>query len=190
MLRLRATTALSVLALAIGSAGTGWLSTLTASGYAPSPRFVARPMAPAARAVAPPARGARVARSAAVARPAKPEASPHTWRAVAVATELDRVVEMEAAVDLLPLTTPTDQSLPWQQLRGHLDGQLRLAVSVDRNGLVTAASVAQSSGDQLLDAHALRSVRRWHFSVPADHPDGLHGEVPMRFTSATNRNAL
>ncbi|MGB3382650.1 MAG: energy transducer TonB, partial [Rhodanobacter sp.] len=40
MLRLRTTTGLSVLALAIGIAGTGWLSTLTAS-WPDAPRGIA-----------------------------------------------------------------------------------------------------------------------------------------------------
>jgi protein TonB len=60
---------------------------------------------------------------------------------------------------------------------------------VDGSGRVSAASLSESSGDPVLDAHALRSVRGWRFAVPPDHPDGLSGELPMRFSSQGNRVA-
>ena len=49
---------------------------------------------------------------------------------------------------------------------------------------VTDAALAGSSGDPVLDAHALTIVRGWRFAVPSDHPDGFSGELPMRFTTA------
>jgi protein TonB len=58
---------------------------------------------------------------------------------------------------------------------------------VDGAGRVQGASVIASSGDPILDRHALRSVRGWRFAVPADHPDGLSGELPMRFSSQQGR---
>jgi protein TonB len=87
------------------------------------------------------------------------------------------------APELVPLTTPADTSLSWEQLRGHLDGHVVLQVSVDGRGRVNAASVAQSSGDELLDTHALRSVWHWRFAVPEGNVSGLHGEVPVRYAS-------
>jgi protein TonB len=58
-----------------------------------------------------------------------------------------------------------------------------LHVAVDGGGLVSAARVLESSGDAVLDEHALRSVRGWRFAVPAGHPDGMAGELPMQFSS-------
>jgi protein TonB len=66
-------------------------------------------------------------------------------------------------------------------MRGHLSGSLVLRVWVDGSGQVADAQVAASSGDPALDAHALTSVRRWRFAVPADKPDGITGELPVRF---------
>jgi protein TonB len=74
-------------------------------------------------------------------------------------------------------------------LRGHLDGRLVLRVGVDGSGRVLVASVAESSGDPILDEHALRSVRGWRFAVSGDHPDGISGELPMRFSAQGERLA-
>ncbi|MGB5940500.1 MAG: energy transducer TonB, partial [Rhodanobacter sp.] len=82
-----------------------------------------------------------------------------------------------------------DTSQSWEELRGHLDGRVLLHVDIDGSGRVRAASLSESSGDPVLDAHALRSVRGWRFAVPSDHPDGLSGELPMRFTSRGDRVA-
>jgi len=183
MLRLRTTTGLSALALLVGVAGTGWLSTLTTHGYLPAPRVAQvpddrAPMAPpgavhrrATRIRHTPPRGASVVHA-------------RSYRARATALADARPVMLPAtAPELVPLTTPADTSLSWEQLRGHLDGHVVLQVSVDGSGRVNAASVAQSSGDELLDAHALRSVWHWRFAVPEGNVSGLHGEVPVRYAS-------
>lgn len=78
---------------------------------------------------------------------------------------------------------PTSGDIAYDRLRGHLDGRVIMRVSVDGDGHVTAANVAESSGDAVLDAHALRSVRGWRFAVPPEHPDGLSADLPMRFSS-------
>lgn len=88
-----------------------------------------------------------------------------------------------SAPELVPLSTSADNSLPWYKLRGHLDGRVRVHLSVDGNGHIRAAHLASSSGDTVLDAHALRSVQGWSFAVPADHLDGFSGDLPMRFSS-------
>jgi protein TonB len=90
---------------------------------------------------------------------------------------------------LVPLATPADTSQSWEQLRGHRDGRVLLHLDIDGQGQVSAASLIQSSGDPVLDEHALRSVRGWRFAVPADHPDGLSGELPMRYSSQGDRIA-
>ncbi len=183
MLRLRTTTGLSVLVLALGVAGTGWLSTLTTRGYAASPLFAgAGQVALAARPGAAHRRAVRAAGAVHRVESATRSRAYHALAAVVVSA--GQVVTAQAAPELIPLTTPADDSLSWEQLRGHLDGQVLLQVSVDGGGRVSAASVAQSSGDELLDTHALRSVWRWRFAVPADNPSGLSGEVPVRYSSA------
>ena len=58
-----------------------------------------------------------------------------------------------------------------------------MQLQVDATGRVGNASVIASSGDPILDQHALRSVRGWRFAVPPGHPDGVSGELPMRFSS-------
>ena len=100
----------------------------------------------------------------------------------------DRVTEAESAIagvlaervgvsnDDVIVTCPDDDLLA-------PGSELRCGVSIDGSGRVTAASLAESSGDSVLDAHALASVRGWRFAVPADRPDGFSGELPMRFTS-------
>jgi periplasmic protein TonB len=94
-----------------------------------------------------------------------------------------------APVELLPLTTPVDASMSWDELRGHLDGRVVVHVAIDGSGRVTTSSLVESSGDPVLDEHALRSVRGWRFAVPGDRPDGLSGELPMHFSSRGERIA-
>lgn len=94
-----------------------------------------------------------------------------------------------APVELLPLTTPTDTSISWDKLRGHLDGRVVVHVAIDGSGRVTTSSLVESSGDPVLDEHALRSVRGWRFAVPGDHPAGLSGDLPMQFSTRGERIA-
>jgi periplasmic protein TonB len=177
--RLRTTTGLSALALAIGIAGTGWLSTLTVHWPGPPARFaLARSSAPRAlpssRRAHAPVRVVHAARRA-------PDLS--------VATDGDAQADVQPAPALVPLVMRDDTSQPWDTLRGHLDGRVLVHVEVDGSGRVSAAGVSESSGDPVLDAHALRSVRGWRFAVPPGHPDGISGELPMRFSSQGNRVA-
>ena len=170
MLRLRTTTGLSVLALAIGIAGTGWLSTLTATWHGPTSRVAV--MKPPHRAL--PARTHRHGLVSVV----QAHRAPH-----AHADDTVRAAAPGYPPELVPLAMPSDTSQSWDTSRGHLDGQVLLHVDVDRSGRVSAARLAASSGDPVLDEHALRSARGWRFAVPADYPDGFSGELPMRFAS-------
>jgi len=175
MPRLRTTTGLSALALLIGIAGTGWLSSLTSQWRQPSDRvaMVRRtPATPRKPATAPRGRGlVRVLPS----RPLRRDHISDDGTAQAAASA--------PPATLQPLATPDDTSQSWAQLRGHLDGRVIVQVQVDAAGRVGRASVLASSGDPILDEHALRSVRGWRFAVPPGHPDGLSGALPMRFSS-------
>ncbi|TPG09695.1 energy transducer TonB [Rhodanobacter glycinis] len=177
MLRLRTTTGLSVLALAIGIAGTGWLSTLTVGWRGPTPRLASAQQGSSARRHALPSPRHRQGPVSVV--------RVHRAKADRAASDMG---EAQAAVlapasELVPLAMPGDTSQSWDELRGHLDGRVVLHVGIDGNGRVGAASLVESSGDPILDEHALRSVRGWRFAVPAEHPDGFGGDLPMRFSS-------
>ena len=171
MLRLRTTTTLSLLALAVGIGGTAWLSQQTA-GWAGLPAHAAR--WPTYR--------------QAVARRRPRSHAP--WLAVhRVAREATATVTVQAApapVELVPVAMPA-RPVPYEAMRRHLQGQVLLHLRVDGQGNVVDAAVAASSGDAVLDAHALATVRDWRFAVPADHPDGISGDLPMRYTVGDDR---
>jgi protein TonB len=179
MLRLRTTCGLSALMLAIGIAGTGWLSTLTADWRAPPPRLAAAQKWHAPRVVSSPRRAHGPSHGVRITRVPVDVA----------ALDAGAAQTAPAAPELVPLAMPGDTSQPWDTLRGHLDGRVLLHVAIVGSGRVSAASLAQSSGDPVLDEHALRSVRNWRFAVPAGHPDGFSGELPMRFSSQGDRVA-
>ncbi|WP_426701349.1 energy transducer TonB family protein [Rhodanobacter sp. Col0626] len=172
MPRLRTTTGLSALALAIGIAGTGWLSTLTSHWHGPASRFAAV---------------VRHAHAVPHALPSRRRSHGPVYVVQAHRAPLQPIDAdsgtAQAAVPLMPLATPDDGSQTWDSLRGHLDGQVRLHVDIDGGGRVRAARLTESSGDPVLDEHALRSVQGWRFAVPPGHPDGFGGELPMRFSS-------
>ena len=162
MPRLRVTTALSLLGLLVGILGTGWLSGFTDDWTGPPPRAASKIVARLHRAPL-------HQRSHAPLRVvgAQPEATMHPAPAL--------------PVELVPLDTPPGPS-PWASLRGHLDGRVVLDIATDGSGQVTSAGIARSSGDPVLDAHALATVRQWRFAVPAG-ASGVQGELPMRFDS-------
>jgi TonB family C-terminal domain len=183
MLRLRTTTGLSALALAIGIAGTGLLSTLTVGWHGPAPRLAVTEygssMQP--RALPSPRHRQRAVSVVQLRRAHAERATSDMGEAQAAAPA--------AAPELVPLAMPSDTSQSWDELRGHLDGRVVLHVGVDGNGRVRAASLVESSGDPVLDEHALRSVQGWRFAVPDDHPDGISGDLPMRFSAQGERIA-
>lgn len=171
MFRLRTTTTLSLLALVVGIGGTAWLSQQTA-GWAGLPAHAAR--WPTYRQVAAQRRHRSYAPWLAV------------HRAPSGKAEAAVQASPPAPVELVPISMPV-HPVPYAAMRHHLDGRVLLHLQVDRGGRVTAAAVATSSGDAVLDAHALATVRDWRFAVPAGHPDGLSGELPMRFTVGDDR---
>lgn len=173
MPRLRTTTALSLLVLAATIIATTWLSVAPvemspalspARGPTPASRRVAA--APSTRSASPPSRSERL----------RPEVAPSA-------------VVTAPVPELVPLQMRYDSTVPWAQLRGHLDGRVVAHVQVDGRGRVLAAWLVQTSGDRVLDDYALRSLRGWRFAVRADQPDGFSGELPMRFSSAATAPA-
>jgi periplasmic protein TonB len=162
MPRLRITATLSVIGLLVGIAGTEGLSGFTDDWTGPPPRAAVHVASPRHR----------------VPIRHRSHAPPHVVGAQPEAVAPPAPTPSPA---LVPLDTPPGPS-PWAQLRGHLDGRVVLALVTNAGGRVTAAHVARSSGDPVLDAHALATVRRWRFAVPAGRA-GVQGELPMRFDS-------
>lgn len=177
MLRLRTSTSLSALALAIGIVGTGGLSMLTDGWQEPLAYQVRAPHRPHNRAEKPGPSHRNILAS--VVMQPRPAAKPLR------ASKLrgGQTVAVQSPAELMPLATSSDNSQPWYQLKGHLDGRVVLHLSIDRDGRVTAATVRTTSGDPVLDTHALRSVQQWRFAVPADQPGGISGDLSMRFAS-------
>jgi len=184
VLRLRTTTSLSLLALAVGIAGTQWLSGFGTGWAGPSERVAG--YVPAAHRIGVPA-APRVAPHRAVRQPRAFAAVAHR----AVLPPVVAAAQSETAAsppELVPVSMPVTP-VSWSQMEGHLHGRVLLHVSIDGNGRVADAALAASSGDPVLDAHALATVRGWRFAVPADHPDGFSGDLPMRFTSGPQQVA-
>ncbi|OOG61870.1 hypothetical protein B0E46_14360 [Rhodanobacter sp. B04] len=175
MLRLRTSAGLSLLALAAGVAGTVWLSSLTAGWHGPAARLSMIQHAPRRHAL--PLLAHRL-------RPTGLVQAPHV-----VAERRIETSPPSAPATLVPLAMPDDTSQSWETLRGHLDGHVVAHLDIDGSGRVRAARLVESSGDPVLDAHALRSVQGWHFAVPAGHADGISGELSMRFSSGDQRTA-
>ncbi|WP_426270387.1 energy transducer TonB [Dyella kyungheensis] len=172
MFRLRTTISLSLLALAVGVAGTAWLSSLTGDWQGPAGKVSAR--RDAVRTV--------LRRHARTPPPAQP--------AVAAATVHTPAAPTHVAPELPTLTPIEMPALPtsWLQRTAFVDGRVVLRLGIDGEGRVDQAAVAESSGNAALDERALRTVARWRFAVPGDHPGGLTGALVMRF-DATPPNA-
>ncbi|MGN2253375.1 energy transducer TonB [Frateuria sp. GZRe12] len=162
MPRLRVTTIFSVLGLVIGILGTDWVSGFTDDWTGPPPHAASR----------------AVARHYRVPLRHRSFAAP---RVIGASSENVEHPAPMASPELVPLDTPPAPS-SWAELRGHLDGRVVLDIDTDGSGRVAAAGIARSSGDPVLDAHALATVRRWRFAVPTG-ASGVQGELPMRFDS-------
>jgi protein TonB len=163
MPRLRVTFALSLWAMLVGILGTGWLSTWTDDWTGPPARDG----------------GVAIYHPPRVVARRRSHAPPHVVGAEPAVTT--QAAPAPAPPSLVPLSTPPDPAR-YADLRGHLDGRVVLDIATDGSGRVTAASIARTSGDSVLDAYALATVRRWRFAVPADAA-GVHGQLPMRFDS-------
>lgn len=169
MPRLRHTVTASLLALLAGIAGTGWLSGQTA-GWS-GPLATVQPRSAPKSSSRPSHRAGGIRTRVLVPRPAVVALAPSAPAAA-------------AQPQLVPLGTPADPT-PYVALRGHLDGKVTVQLVVDAQGFVRDAAVGDSSGDPVLDAHALATVRRWRFAVPPGHTQGIAGTLSMRFDSGS-----
>lgn len=178
MLRLRTTASLSLLLLVAGVAGTGWLSEQTAGWPGPvkSVKSVVQARTHAKRASAKP-----------ISRLALRPSMPVIPVAARSRPSSSGEAHAEEVPSLVPIAMPT-AAVPYAELRGHLNGRVLLHLAINSLGQVTTAAVSQSSGDAVLDAHALSTVRSWRFAVPTGHPDGFSGELPMRFDADAPRS--
>lgn len=149
MPRLRTTTALSLLALLLGILGTQWLSERTAHWQGPRP-------------AAGPCR-----RRGTVRRDGRPHAMALRRARPAATPILATMPATAATAALVPLDAPAPD-VPYAALRGHLDGSVAIAVTLDATGAVASATLDRSSGDAVLDAYALANVRGWRFAAPRD----------------------
>ncbi len=70
---------------------------------------------------------------------------------------------------------------PKNALDQGLTGTVILAVSVDRAGKVTAIDVTSSSGHDLLDNAAKRTVQRWTFTPAMEKGKPVPGKVNVSF---------
>ena len=174
MFRLRTTVSLSLLALAVGVAGTAWLSTLTGDWQGPVGKVSAR--RDTVRTV--------LRRHARTSAPAQPAGAATTVRTPVAPTH--------AAQDLPALTPIEMPVLPtsWLQRTAFVDGRVVLRLGIDGEGRVDQAAVAESSGNAALDERALRTVAHWRFAVPGDHPEGLTGSLVMRFDDTSPTTSL
>ncbi|SFR96085.1 protein TonB [Dyella sp. OK004] len=169
MFRLRTTTGLSLLALAVGVAGTFWLSEQTANWTGPARRVAHATRAPSTE----PAKR----RMTSPARAPAPRVAhlPPIENAQAATVPVE-----SATVALTPIDMPA-ASADFFSRRTARAGRVVLSLTVDGQGRVIHAGVGESSGDPQLDDEAVRTVQHWRFAVPADHPDGISGMLPMRF---------
>jgi protein TonB len=168
MFRLRTTVSLSLLALAIGIAGTAWLSTLTDQWKGPA--GLASPRSDKVRMM--------------LRRHARAPAASERATTAAIASAAPAPVQ---PAQTLPTLTPIDMPpLPasWLQRTAFASGRVVLRLTIDGRGRVEQAVVAESSGNAGLDDRALRTAERWRFAVPGDHPEGLSGLLVMRFDDA------
>jgi periplasmic protein TonB len=175
MLRLRTTTTLSVLTLVASIAGTQWLSDQAGGRAEPVARHATHHV------VAHPVAVQRLAhRSHPHASHAATHAQPH-YVSVPVAAP---IAPPDDKLAWVPVSMPVS-SLPFARTRHHDAGNLVLHLVVDGQGQVAQATVAQSSGDAMLDANALVIARQWRFAVPPQHPYGFSGDLPLSFTDAS-----
>lgn len=182
MPRLRTTTTLSVLALGIGIAGTQWLSDMTGSSAEPVRSHFAH-HAVAQRVVAQHVAHRVHANTKYVAATTRPR-----YVVARVAAPVMPAVPRSEPVQWVPVSMPM-AAIPLDHMQNHDAGNLVLHLTVDGQGQVMQSALAQSSGDAVLDADAVAMARHWRFVVPADHPDGFSGDLPLSFGASLGQFA-
>lgn len=177
MLRLRTTTSLSLLALSMGVAGTAWLS--DQAGGRDDPKLQTSHHVAVHRLLA----SHVVHRVHQSMKQRVATITPHHAPS-AVTAPVSDVVHSAEPVAWIPVSMPMS-TIPFTRARDHSIGNVVLHLVVDGQGQVTGATLVQSSGDAVLDVNAVAMARHWRFAVPADHPQGFSGDLPLRFTTAS-----
>lgn len=72
-------------------------------------------------------------------------------------------------------------SYPEEALGRHVEGTVTTLVTVTRDGLVSAAEVAESSGDRALDQAALAAALQWRFKPAVDRGKPIESQVKLPF---------
>ncbi|TCV96333.1 TonB family protein [Luteibacter rhizovicinus] len=160
MFSMRSTTALSLLGLVVGIAGTTWLTALTYDREPLAARHAAAATSPR-HAADDPSRSAARASS----------------MAVPVVAAGSKVADVPA---LVPVYMPSPR-YPMSALRAQREGQVVLSVTVTPSGDVTHVAVGRSSGDIELDRAAEQAVRTWRFAQVESRPASYTAELPIRF---------
>lgn len=110
--------------------------------------------------------------------PSGPVASSNLSTAPSTPSE---AAEVQASVPLYDLNPPP--AYPAAARRRGLEGIVLLEVLVDPAGRPAEVRVVQSSGHELLDHSALKSVGKWRFrpATRAGRPQQMWVQVPVRF---------
>jgi protein TonB len=177
MLRLRTTTSLSLLVLSMGVAGTAWLSDQT--GGRDDPKVQTSHHVAMHRVLA-----AHVVHRAHESVKRRFAATTPHHASLAVAAAVSDVVRHPESIAWIPVSMPMS-TIPFARARDHSIGNVVLHLVVNEQGQVTGATLIQSSGDAILDANAVAMAEHWRFAVPADHPRGFSGDLPLSFTTAS-----
>lgn len=129
-------------------------------------------------------------------KPVKPKAAPPksqpskpAVKTVATATPTPAVkadvAPAKPATPSAPVKDPTNPRPVYPDLarKRNQEGIARIRCQVNAGGMVTDASLAQSSGHKLLDEAALKTVRKWRFKPAMSNGTAVGGTVvvPVEF---------
>lgn len=97
----------------------------------------------------------------------------------AVASASSAAAPIETGLRPLP-GNPLPRYPPQARQRG-IEGRVLLRLTVNAAGRVEMVSVARSSGNELLDEEARRTVSRWRFHPPQRRDPAIVAQVPIVF---------
>lgn len=117
-------------------------------------------------------------------------APPISASTASVSTQPQQYAQPAPAPAAAPSILEAYQNTLWQWVAArrpqgiHLEGEATITFTLDRQGRLISASIAQSSGNKLLDRLALRTIRTAapYPAPPADLPEGaLHFSLAFSF---------
>lgn len=111
----------------------------------------------------------------AVVEPSQPTAAPASETTSSPASTEN--IQSTALADPAPLLGNSAPEYPETARKKGIEGTVILKVSVDADGQPISVTVATSSGHDLLDAEALRTVRSWRFQPALAHGQAVAGLV-------------